>query len=77
MDLVERVVAWLRALDAVPAEAMGVTEQNTAEPRHDLGELVAQMESMLVRIGQLEQEVRDLQHKLELAQGGVITTFPG
>jgi hypothetical protein len=69
-------VAWLRAFHPVSVEELVMTEQNYVDPGQNQPALAEQMQSLLVRIGQLEVEVRELRDKLELAQGGVITTFP-
>jgi hypothetical protein len=49
-----------------------MTEQNYVDPAQSQPALAEQFQSLLVRIGQLEAEVRDLRCKLELVQGGVV-----
>lgn len=54
-----------------------MTEQNYVDPGQSQPVLAEQMQALLVRIGQLETELRELRDAFELAQGGQITTFPG
>jgi uncharacterized protein (UPF0335 family) len=53
-----------------------MTEQNYVDPAQSQPVLAEQLRVLLERIGQLEAEVRELRGKLELAQGGKVTTFP-
>jgi hypothetical protein len=53
-----------------------MTEQNYVDPGQSQPTATVQMESLLVRIAQLEAEVRKLRDQVELAQGGKVITFP-
>lgn len=55
-----------------------MTEQNYVDPAQNQPTLAVQMQALLLRIERLEQlerEVLELRHRLDLAQGGQATTL--